>query len=73
MCKKEKSFSGPNEERSRPSERPDKCVPIMVRYPFGLLRAVSQVEPLTRIGNFVRLEVYPPSAAPEATRVSKDA
>jgi len=43
----------------------------MVRYPFDVLRAVSQVEPLTMNGSFVRPEVYPPSAAPEATRVSK--
>ena len=32
----------------------------MVRYPFDVLRAVSQVEPLTMIGNAVRPEVYPP-------------
>jgi hypothetical protein len=44
----------------------------MVRYPFDLLRAVSEVEPLAMIGTSVRPEVYPPSAAPEATRVSKD-
>ena len=48
----------------------------MVRYPFDLLRAVSEVEPLTTNGKVrwlrsipsVRPEVYPPSAAPEATR-----
>jgi hypothetical protein len=44
----------------------------MVRYPFEVLRAVSKVEPLTMIGITVRPEVYPPSAAPEATRGSKD-
>jgi hypothetical protein len=33
---------------------------------------VSEVEPLAMIGTSVRPEVYPPSAAPEATRVSKD-
>jgi hypothetical protein len=47
----------------------------MVRYPFEVLRAVSLVEPLSMNGKAnsqtVRPEVHPPSAAPEATRVSK--
>jgi len=44
----------------------------MVRYPFDTFTVLSDVEGLTMIGRPVRPEVYPPSAAPEATRVSKD-
>ena len=51
----------------------------MVPYPFDVLRAVSQVEPLTMIGNAVRPEVYPPdlwwvyppSAVPASQRLVK--
>jgi hypothetical protein len=78
--------------KSTNSQKIKTTLPIMVRYPFDVLRAVSpstllrtlrvskgQVEPLTMIGNAVRPEVYPPdllwvyppSAAPEATRVSE--
>jgi hypothetical protein len=60
-------------------------MPFMVRYPFDVLRAVSQVEPLTTNGNsdtyglydpfalrFTCLrQVNPPVTAPGATRVSK--
>jgi hypothetical protein len=49
----------------------EKSEPFMVRYPFDVLRAVSQVEPLTMIGNAVRPEVYPPAAAPASQRLVK--
>jgi hypothetical protein len=65
--------------KSTNSQKIKTTLPIMVRYPFDVLRAVSQVEPLTMIGNAVRPEVYPPdlwwvyppSAAPASQRLVK--
>jgi len=47
--------------------------PIMVRYPIDLLRAVSEVEPLTMIGTTVRPESFDGAQDRERVeRVSKD-